>query len=312
MNLSQKQLRLFITIAQAGHITQATTTQQKAKQRTKQMKRELPDREYIDFADIRSRLCFSNFETTPATGRYRIKIRATGMDRLVYATEETGVYHDDPIQLNVHLADRVFTFDLPDEEVMEIELDEWIAAGTKLQFSYPTDGLRMRGNSNFKFQYAIAGDYIRQNKPELYAEVVANLDPKKKGAGHWSNWVEYWQGPRPRLFSAEVEGPIYDAWPPQRQVALLGNSPKAENAAAILEPIAERAWRRSVREGELDSIVELVTTKAETMGDIGALKEGIVAVLASPSVKIMRCRLAPPGAEVHSQPIIAENSPGRL
>ena len=267
----------------AGHITLATTTQQKTKQRKAQQRRELPDREYLDFGDIRSRLCLSNFLTAPATGRYRITIRATGVDRGIYATSDTGIYKDDPIRLAVHLGDRVHTFDLPDEKVMEIELDEWIAAGTSLQMSYPTDGLRMRGNSNFKFQYAIAGEYIKEHDPKRYAQIVANLDPKKKGAGHWSNWVEYWQGPRPRLFSAEIEGPIYDAWPPKRQVALLGENPTAENAAAILELIAERAWRRKVREGELDSIVQLVQASAPKLGDIEALKEGIVAVLASPS-----------------------------
>ena len=73
------------------------------------------------------------------------------------------------------------TFDLPDEKVMEIELDEWIAAGTSLQLSYPTDGLRMRGNSNFKFQYAIAGEYIKEHDPKRYAEIVAKLDPEQEG-----------------------------------------------------------------------------------------------------------------------------------
>lgn len=267
----------------AGHITQATTTQQTSKQRSKQQKRELSDREYLDFGDIRSRLCFSNFLTAPATGRYRITIRATGVDRGIYDTADTGIYKDDPIRLAVHLGDRVRTYDLPDEKVMEIELDEWIAAGTSLQLSYPTDGLRMRGNSNFKFQYAIAGEYIKEHDPKRYAEIVANLETAKKGANHWSNWVKYWQGPRPRLFSAEIEGPIYDAWPPKRQVALLGENPKAANAAAILLPIAERAWRRKVQEGELDSIVQLVHANAAKLGDIASLKEGIVAVLASPS-----------------------------
>lgn len=244
--------------------------------------------ESIDFLDIRLRAYFSNLETTPASGRYRIKIRATGVDRGVYDSAATGVYKDDPIRLRVHLGGRVRDFDLPDEEVMEIELDEWIAAGTKLQMSYPTDGLRQRGNGNFKFQYAIAHDHLKKNDPELYAKIVSAIAPNRPGRTakqprHWSHWTYYWQGPRPRLFNAEVEGPIYDSWPPKRQIALLGRNPKAENAAEILRPIAERAWRHNFRDGELDSISRLVQSRVEQLGDIEALKEGIVAILVSPS-----------------------------
>ncbi|MGI9471405.1 MAG: DUF1592 domain-containing protein, partial [Rubripirellula sp.] len=77
-------------------------------------------------------------------------------------------------------------------------------------------------------------------------------------------------------------GPFYDSWPPTRQIALIGRDPSTENALAILRPIAERAWRREVRPGELDSIVDLVQSHAEDLGEIEALKEGIVAVLSSP------------------------------
>lgn len=241
----------------------------------------------LDFHDMRTRMVFTNFETVPATGRYRIKIRATGVDRDVYDEEETGTYHGDPIRLSVHLGDRVRTFELPDNKVKVIELDEWIVAGTKIQLSYPTDGLRQRGNGNFKFQYAIAHDHIKQNDPELYAKVFKEVVPKSRGRsnapGHWSHWTESWQGPRPRVFGAEVEGPIYESWPPKRQVALLGDDPRASDAEAILRPIAARAWRRDVVDGELDTIVQLVQSRAKQLGDVEALKEGIVAVLVSPS-----------------------------
>ena len=89
------------------------------------------------------------------------------------------------------------------------------------------------------------------------------------------------------MFNATIEGPFYESWPPKRQIALLGEDPNVENAVAILRPIAERAWRRSVGDGELDSILQLVRSRAETVSDIEALKEGIVAILASPSFLIL-------------------------
>ena len=260
-------------------------------QRTRQERANRTE-ESIDFLDPRLRVYFSNFERAPHTGRYRIKIRAVGMDRGVYDFAETGIYAGDPIRLGVHLGDRVRVFDLPDDGPTELELDEWIAAGTRLELSYPTDGLRLRGNGNFKFQFSIAHDHIKETAPDLYAAVLAEKLPKApartaRNPRHWSHWTEQWQGPRPRLFSAEIEGPLYESWPPKRQIALLGKHPAVQNAAAILLPIAERAWRRQPREGELDPIIRLVTSRAEqALGpdpDIEALKEGIVAILASPA-----------------------------
>ena len=242
--------------------------------------------ESIDILDIRLFAYFENFETVPDTGNYRIKIRASGIDRGVYDSNETGVYADDPIQLRAHMGDRIRTFDLSDGEIMEIELEEWLAEGTCFLLSHPTDGLRMKGNGNFKFQYRIAHDYIKENDQELYQYVVNEEVPfaktRQDNPGHWVHWTEYWQGPRPCLYSAEIEGP-YESWPPKRQIALLGVNPRLENAAEILRPIAERAWRRNVAESELDSIVDLVNASSKELGDVEALKEGIVAILASPS-----------------------------
>ena len=243
--------------------------------------------ESIDLLDLRLFAYFENFATAPETGRYRIKIRATGVDRGIYDAEETGMYHGDPIRLRVHLGDRIRDFDLPDGEILEIELDEWIARGSRVLLSHPTDGLRMKGNGNFKFQYRITRDYLKEHDKQLYQYVVREEVPvaksRKDRPDHWVHWTKYWQGPRPRLFSAEIEGPLYESWPPKRQVALLGKEPQVENAAKILRPIAERAWRRDLRQGELDPILELVQSSAETLGTIGAFKEGIVAILVSPS-----------------------------
>ena len=185
-------------------------------------------REGFDFLDPRRAAYFENFKTVPETGRYKITIRATGKDRGLYASKETGIYDDDPIRLRVRLGDRERFHDLPDEEVMEIELDEWIAAGSLLTLHYPTDGLKMRSNGNFKFQNAIAGEYLKQHNPERYAQVVAKNEKqperKRKSPKSWHLWVNDWMGPRPRVLSATIEGPTFESWPPARQVALIGRN----------------------------------------------------------------------------------------
>ncbi|WP_197441441.1 DUF1588 domain-containing protein [Thalassoglobus neptunius] len=243
-------------------------------------------REGFDFLDPKELAYFEDFPVVPTTGWYKISIRCTGLDRGYYEAEKTGIYDDDPIQLTVVMGNRERTFDLPDNNIVELELTEWLAAGTRLRFRYPTDGLTLRGNGNFKFQNAIAGEYIKEHDPELYQQVADSI-VNKPGRRvlrpeSWHHWVDFWRGPRPRIYSASVEGPLFDSWPPARQVALLGKNPSVEDAASILEPIAERAWRREVREGELEPVVQLVQSKKQSLGDVAAFKEGIIAILASP------------------------------
>ena len=182
------------------------------------------------------------------------------------------------------MGDRSRTFDLPENQPRNIVLNEWLAVGTRFRLRYPTDGLTLRGNGNFKFQYAIGGEHIKETDPKLWLEIAQGPKSRRNNGERrrpesWHNWVDHWQGPRPRLLSATVEGPFYESWPPKRQVALLGK-PFSENAAAILRPIAERAWRRLVRDGEL-SPSSPSSAKAAKIGDVEALKEGLVAVLVS-------------------------------
>ncbi|MDF1823636.1 MAG: DUF1588 domain-containing protein [Verrucomicrobiales bacterium] len=242
----------------------------------------------FDFLDPRLAAQFPDFGEAPAAGYYKINIKATGTDRGIYDADDSGFYHGDPIQLSVHLGDQVTTYDLPDDEVIELELTEWLGEGTVIELRNPTDAFTMRGNGNFKFQYALTPTHLKKYDSSRYEELVSIIEASpdknsRKGIDTWHNWTKYWMGARPQVFSVEIEGPFYHAWPPKRQVALLGVDPSAEKAIEILRPIANRAWRRPVQDGELQKIVDMVQLEAETMGDIEALKEGIVAILVAPS-----------------------------
>ena len=244
----------------------------------------------FDFLDPRESARLEGFETVAATGCYRITIRATGKDRGRYDSAMTGIYDDDPIRLLVSMGDRKHAFDLPDETVVEIKLNEWLAAGTRFRMQHPTDGLKMRANGNFKFQNAITGVYLKEHDPARWKNIMAGREGKLRKPDNpeaWHNWVDYWMGPRPRIFGVIIEGPLYDSWPPARQSALIGSNPQAADAAEILTPIAERAWRRSLRPGELDDIVALVHEQAKVDGNVEALKEGIVTILVSPQFLLL-------------------------
>ncbi|MEO1525667.1 MAG: DUF1588 domain-containing protein [Planctomycetota bacterium] len=245
----------------------------------------------FDFLDPRLLAYFESFSSAPASGWYRINIRCVALDRGRYDEEDTGIYDADPIRLKVVMGDRKETFDLPDDQVVTIELEEWLARETRFRMLHPTDGLRLLGNGNFKFQNRITAYYFKKYEPKRYAELVPTFQPapngRKRGPDDWHNWVDLWMGPRPRLLGATVEGPFFKSWPPERQIRLIGREPSIADTEAILKPIATRAWRRELRDGELDDIISLVQTRAPELGAIDALKEGIVALLVSPEFLLL-------------------------
>lgn len=241
----------------------------------------------VEVIGTQNQIHLPEFDVVPASGRYRIRIRATGVDHHVYSQDKTGIYQDDPIILRVSMGAKQKDMELPEESFGEFVIDEWLVEGTPIRFSHHTDGLRMIGNGNFKFQNRIAHDYIKANKPELYERVLRDEVPRAKNRSktpsHWVHWVPYWEGPRPIIASATIEGPLFEAWPPKRQSNLLTEDPDAERALEILRPIAERAWRRPVTDEELRPIARLVQSQAGSLGNVEAFREGIVAIFVSPS-----------------------------
>ena len=86
-------------------------------------------REGFDFLDPKQLAYLEGFRTVPATGHYKITVRATGLDRRTYIAEKTGVHHGDPIRITALMGDRSRTFDLPENQPRNIVLNEWLAVG---------------------------------------------------------------------------------------------------------------------------------------------------------------------------------------
>ena len=86
----------------------------------------------------------------------------------------------------------------------------------------------------------------------------------------------------------EWEGPIVDSWPTAAHQRIFFRGEKATKDAAyareILTHFAERAWRRPVKDAEMDRLVALVE-KAQKLGDDfeTSVKTGLIAVLCSKS-----------------------------
>jgi mono/diheme cytochrome c family protein len=85
----------------------------------------------------------------------------------------------------------------------------------------------------------------------------------------------------------EVEGPIYEAWPPPSHTAILGEGPgKTEKEPAyarkVVERFMERAFRRPVTKDEVDAKLKLFTAARQEKPFLESIKVPLVATLASP------------------------------
>ncbi len=93
--------------------------------------------------------------------------------------------------------------------------------------------------------------------------------------------------PRVFLDYLEVEGPLYDQWPPKSHTALLfrgeqgaGDLPYAREIFARFLP---RAWRRPINEAEIEPILKVVRTELENGETFHeAIRVGLAAALTSP------------------------------
>ena len=222
---------------------------------------------YVDIISHQQTVAYKNFSEFKETGFYKITIKAAGIDRdYIYQEEELGVHKVDPIKLGVHIGSHQLDKNLPDNNAEEIVIEEWISKGSTLHFSYVTDGLRLSGNGNFKFNSRLIEKY-------------------SKGKVDWKtarSWKD-WRGPRARIYEVKIEGPYYKDWPPQREQKLIGKSPKENEIASTLKRFAEKAYRRPLAEGELDGIISYSKGLVAELGLKKAIKEGMTAILASTS-----------------------------
>lgn len=85
----------------------------------------------------------------------------------------------------------------------------------------------------------------------------------------------------------EIEGPLYDTWPPSSHTAILFQSPlqklnEARYAREVLAKFLRRAYRRPVEPAEIDAKLALYTQGRKDKAFVEAIKLPLMSVLASP------------------------------
>jgi hypothetical protein len=85
----------------------------------------------------------------------------------------------------------------------------------------------------------------------------------------------------------EVEGPVYDAWPPSSHTRILYEAPAQAGdeqrvARNVLARFMRKAWRRPIAPAEIDSKLKLFTAARAEKSYVEAIKAPLTAVLMSP------------------------------
>ncbi len=98
----------------------------------------------------------------------------------------------------------------------------------------------------------------------------------------------------------EVEGPIYDAWPPAAHMSILFSSPlarsnEAEYVRQVLTRFMERAFRGPVSDAEVRTKLRLFTSaKADGLSLVEAIKRPLISILISPRFLYLSEETQPP------------------
>ena len=102
----------------------------------------------------------------------------------------------------------------------------------------------------------------------------------------WMQGRNEFARPEAHLDWFEIEGPVYDAWPPSshtRVLPLAQTNDERAYARQILGKFMKKAWRRPVTAAEIDAKIALFdTVRQEKPSVVEALKISLIAVLASP------------------------------
>ena len=225
----------------------------------------------------------SDFENgVPHDGYYLISVEVEALNRVPpyeenYArtrSEEplilgfvTGDVKEGPLHLPQKIEPELARFELADGK-QTVQARVWLNEGTTPRFIY------VNGSHRARAAHIEVGTMLMQE---------AGLKPKK-GNDAYAYGLQHAKLPHIRINSVFVRGPIYEKWPTQTQIDLLGGkefdrSRNRENLTQFLK----RAYRREPTNDEVGRILKVIE-KRESQGveSLDAYRDGLKAVLCSP------------------------------
>ncbi|MDP6447207.1 MAG: DUF1592 domain-containing protein, partial [Pirellulaceae bacterium] len=212
-----------------------------------------------------------------ADGEYVIRFTARAHQRKSrYRDEDLRYNSGEPMKLSISIDSRelgptahriIGEYEIPDDRVVEIEHRVWLERGFTfhLHWANGPHGSFKRIMRKVLPKYTKDAVYPARNPPEMYIG----------------------SGPELHVYSVELEGPVYDEWPPAGFARFFPNPPMNPGPAyldAALARLGEEAFRRPLTAAEMEPYQHLAQRYLKQHRDFwGAAKFGVRAILTSPN-----------------------------
>lgn len=228
----------------------------------------------------------------PFDGFYEIRMHAEALNRLhPFDDKFIGTDQSEPLRLGIvpgdYLAGPLHKPQPIEPLLAEIDLEDkqkwytvrvWLNAGQTPRFTFINGLMDVRN---------------------LWAQLVRRYPkqiptPQRRGiVGNRFNSIKFGKIPQIRIHEIEIKGPFYDTWPRKSQRALLGDDwTKVQKTGTLteeqmrkhLKTFASRAYRRPVKDEELDRIMKVIAIRQKAgRTPLQAYSDGLKVVLCSPS-----------------------------
>lgn len=212
----------------------------------------------------------------PADGEYLIRFSAKAVRRKSrYEDSDLRYDSEEPMRLSISIDSRelgatahriIGEYDIPDDELIEIEHRVWLEKGF-------TFHLHWANGPNGSFKRILRKVLPKYNKDALYPA----RNPPEMYVG---------SGPELHVRSFEIQGPFFDQWPMPGFARYFPDPPANPNPDyldASLTRLANQAFRRPVSAAELKPYLDLARKYlAENKDFWAAAHYGVRAILTSP------------------------------
>jgi len=228
-------------------------------------------------------------QTIPVEGKYRIRIRASADPGESDGPLKLRIAQQHPVESQSFTHE--FTVDAPPDNpkvyetiaIRDPKSNHW-------RIEFP--GGRGLGSGNPVYWYTFTESRDAGRKGDL--RTVLRLQARKKlEGGHDGTspdpvWADPSKLPKVYIDWIEVEGPLYEQWPPKsHQLVMFKDEAGAEDinyAREIFQRFLPRAFRRPVEDGEAEPFVKLVEGELDRGTSFNdAIRFGLSAVLTSPA-----------------------------
>ena len=222
------------------------------------------------------------------SGMYRVRVRASAHNQRHSYGNSTN--QDDPITMYFLSKKR-------------IQNDEWIGYSIAEKFEMIDDGKPRDYETVIRLDKGYAPSIVYGNGPLITYKVMVNMLKKyhadlyvppdsltheqqlKKRMLYYTTLARNYRGPTIKVYEMEVEGPLYDTWPPVEYQNVMGNNIVGQaNVKDVLAQFATRAYRRPVNAGDMEHIASMVDRlEKEGVPQADIITLGLKSILCSPN-----------------------------